>query len=126
MNVVFISGPYRSASGYVAGRQDAFGIASNVHRAMALALDVWRLGAVALCPHANTADLDGSAPDELWLAGDLELLRRCDAVIMTPDWETSSGARAEHTFAETHGLPIFYDLAALEGWLRQTPLPRTA
>lgn len=119
MRVVYVAGPFRSASSYCPGQQDSFGIHLNITRAMELALEVWRSGAVALCPHGNTAPFQGSAPDDVWLEGDLELLRRCDAVLMTPDWQRSSGAREEEKFARAHGVPVFYELAPLQAWLTE-------
>lgn len=117
VKVVYVAGPFRSVSAYMPGQQDAFGIQQNIMRAMELALEVWRAGAVALCPHGNTFCFQNAAPDGVWLAGDLELLRRCDAVIMTPDWRRSSGAREEERYARAHGVPVFYELDALRAWL---------
>lgn len=116
MKVIYIAGPFRASSQYASGQQDAWGIQCNVMAAMALALEVWRMGKVALCPHSNTMFFQNAAPDHVWLDGDLELLKRCDAVLMTPDWERSSGARAEHAFALKLGLPVFYDVEALRLW----------
>ena len=42
---------------------------------------------------------------------DLELLFRCDAILMTPDWERSSGARAERDFAIRNAIPVLYDVS---------------
>jgi hypothetical protein len=109
MRVVYVAGPFRGAS--------SWDIENNIRRAETLALEVWRAGAACLCPHTNTRFFQNAAPDHLWLDGDLELLRRCDAVLMTPDWERSSGARAEHDFAKTHGVEVFYDIEALKTWL---------
>jgi len=89
--VIYIAGPYRAATPWK--------ILQNIRQAQAVALQVWKLGAVALCPHANTALFDGEAADDIWLEGDLELLRRCDAIVLTEDFEQSSGARAEFAFA---------------------------
>ncbi len=47
-------------------------------------------------------------------AGDREILARCDAVLMTPDWARSVGATAEHEFALEHWV---YSLASLRDWL---------
>lgn len=69
----------------------------------------------ALCPHTNMRFFQNAAPDEVWLDGDLELLKRCDAVLMTDNWKQSSGARAEHDFALSLGLRIFYSLTELTG-----------
>lgn len=87
MTVVYIAGPFRGP--------DHWAIAENIRRAEQLALEVWKLGAVALCPHANTAHFHGALPDDVWLQGDMELIRRCDVVLLTPDWESSEGARRE-------------------------------
>lgn len=117
MKVIYVAGPFRRASTHMPGQQDSWGIQQNVMRAMELALEVWRSGAAAVCPHANTAPFEGSLPAETWLDGDIEVLSRCDGVIMTPDWESSAGARAEHDFARHHCIPIFYDVKALREWL---------
>lgn len=110
MKVIYVAGPFRSASEHMPGQQDCWGIQTNIMRAMALALDVWRLGAAAVCPHANTMFYQNAAPDHVWLDGDLAILGKCDAVLMTPDWQRSSGARAEWLFATNRGIPVLYTL----------------
>ena len=100
LKVVFISGPYHSST--------EWGVKQNIHAAEMAAMHVWQLGGVALCPHGNTAFFGGSCPDETWLAGDLELLRRCDAVYAMVDWRESKGATAEVELAESLGLPVFF------------------
>ena len=107
--VIYVAGPFRGS--------DAWAIEQNVRQAEALALEVWRSGGAAICPHANTRFFQGAAPDRVWLDGDLEILRRCDGVLMTPDWKRSEGAKAEHGVAHASGLPIFYTLDELRGWL---------
>jgi nucleoside 2-deoxyribosyltransferase len=117
MKVIYVAGPFRSASTHMPGQQDSWGIQCNVMRAMGLALEVWRLGHAALCPHANTMFYQNAAKDEVWLDGDLAILAKCDAILMTPDYERSSGARAEKVFAEQRGIPVFLTLDALKDWL---------
>lgn len=117
MKVVYVAGPFRCASTHMPGQQDSWGIQQNVMRAMSLGIEVWRAGAAALIPHANTMFFQNAAKDEVWLDGDLAMLAKCDAVIMTPDWERSTGARAEHEFAAERGIPIFYDIDRLRSWL---------
>ena len=108
MRVVFVSGPYRSDSEY--------GVHQNIQRAEQLALEVWRLGVACICPQKNTAYFGGVLPDSTWLGGDLELVRRSDAVIMIPGWEASTGARHERTLAESLGIPVFTDIEELRKW----------
>ena len=106
MKVVYVAGPFRG--------KDAWEVEQNIRRAEALALEVWRLGCAAICPHANTRFFDRALPDETFLKGDLEILRRCDAMILTEDWERSSGARAERQYAIDHNILVFYKIQDLK------------
>ena len=105
MKVVYIAGPFRAPT--------AWGIAENIRQAERLGLEVAKLGLMPLIPHANTAHFHGELPDEFFLDGTMELLRRSDAVMLLPDWERSSGARAEVAEAERIRIPVFKDLDAL-------------
>ncbi len=109
MPVVYVAGPFRGP--------DHWTIENNIRRAEALALDVWKLGAAAICPHSNTRFYQGAAPDDVWLEGDIAILAKCDALIVTPDWERSAGARCEVEFAKARKIPVHYSLAELEDWL---------
>ena len=108
MKVVYLAGPFRAAN--------SWDMEQNIRRAETLALEVWRAGMACICPHANTRFYQGAAPDEVWLNGDLELVRRCDAMLLTPDWIRSTGASAEKAFAEQNGIPVFTTLAELIAW----------
>lgn len=107
MKVCYVAGPYRSK----AGPHDFYGTLQNIRAAEAVAIDLWRMGIAALCPHKNTACFDGAVEgDEIWLEGALEMMKRCDIVVMTPGWRESSGARKEYEVAEERGIPIYeYD-----------------
>lgn len=99
MKVIYVAGPFRGPN--------AWEIECNIRRAETLALEIWRLGAVALCPHTNTRFFQGAAPDNVWLDGDLELLCRCDAIALVDGWENSSGARKEVKLARELNIPVF-------------------
>lgn len=103
--IVYVAGPFRGPHHYA--------IHENICRAEAVALTVWQSGFTAISPHLNTAHFQDAAPDEVWLNGDLEILRRCDAVLVVPNWEHSKGTRAEIEFAEAIDIPVFYALADL-------------
>lgn len=109
MKVIYVAGPYRA--------NDNWEIEQNIRRAEALSLEVWRMGCACICPHANTRFFQGAAPDKVWLDGDLEILKRCDAILLTPDWMLSSGAKAEYQFALDHGITIMYCLLDLNDYL---------
>jgi nucleoside 2-deoxyribosyltransferase len=108
MNVIYIAGPFRGKS--------AWDIEQNIRIAESLSLEVWSKGMAALCPHANTRFFQGSLPDQVWIDGDIELLSRCDAVLMTPWWGTSIGAKGERQWALEHDKPVFYSIEDLEKW----------
>lgn len=87
MKLAYVIGPYRA--------QNAWEREQNIRRAEEVALELWRLGFAVICPHTNTRFFDGAADDSIWLAGDLEILRRCDLAVVIPGWDKSRGSRAE-------------------------------
>jgi nucleoside 2-deoxyribosyltransferase len=99
VKVIYIAGKYRGPN--------AWAIEQNIRAAEEVAARVWAMGMVALCPHANSRHMDGVATDEVFLDGTMELLRRCDAVVLVPNWRDSAGARAEVEEADRLGLPVF-------------------
>jgi hypothetical protein len=84
-------------------------VLENIRAAEAAAIEVWRRGYVALCPHKNTAHFDGILPDDAWLQGDMTLLARCDCLVTVPGWELSEGARAEVDYARAVDMPIYHN-----------------
>ena len=99
MKVFYIAGPYRADT----PRK----ILENIRAAEAIAIEVWKSGNVALCPHLNSRLMDGVCNDSIFLEGAIELMKRCDAVVLVPSWEKSAGTRAEVKIAEEIGLPIY-------------------
>lgn len=109
MKLIYVAGPYRASTGW--------GVDQNIQRAREIGAQVAEAGGLPVVPHANTAHYDGIQNDTFWLDGTLELMRRCDAVLMSPTWEKSMGSRGEHAEAIKRGLPVFYELSALREWL---------
>jgi hypothetical protein len=107
--IVYIAGPFRGPN--------TFAIAENIRIAERRALEVWKLGGVALCPHLNTANFQGALPDHTWLEGDLVLLSACQALLTTYNWGQSEGARGEVEFAQKHGIPVFHSVLGLQLWM---------
>jgi len=101
MKLLFVAGPYRSNT--------IRGIVKNIRKAEKVALKYWRKGYVVICPHKNTSLLDGAATDEVWLNGGLEILKRCDGIVMMKGWEKSSGSIAELKLAKELKLEIIYE-----------------
>lgn len=114
MKVVYVAGPFRGPT--------PWDVELNIRLAEELALRVANAGAMPLCPHTMTRYFDKQCNDQFWLDGTLELLRRCDAVVLTHNWEQSTGARGEYDEAGSFNLPTFvdtFDDAALTAWIRQ-------
>lgn len=105
MKVVYVAGPFRAPTPW---EQE-----QNVRRAEEASLRVWKAGLVAICPHTQTRFFQNSAPDQYWLEGTLEMMRRCDAVLVLPGYEKSVGTLGEITEATLLGIPVFYNIDAL-------------
>jgi hypothetical protein len=86
-NVVFISGPYRGD------------VQSNIQKAKDVSIKLWQQGYIVICPHLNTANFDGLCSDQVWLDGDMEIMRRCDIVYFLKAWRESAGALKEYSEA---------------------------
>jgi len=100
--VVFLSGPYRSST--------ENGIYQNIQTAREYAVKLWKQDYAVICPHLNSAFMGGIVPDAVFLAGDLELLKRCDHICMLPRWMDSEGSRAEYDYAVENGIEeVFVD-----------------
>ena len=95
--VVFVSGPYRG------------NIEQNIANARMAAIRLWKAGYAVICPHMNSARMDGECPDDYFLEGDLEILKRCDIIYMLKNWEESEGASAELSLAKEIGLEVIYE-----------------
>jgi len=108
MKLVYIAGPYRGSCPWETDL--------NIQNARQSGAAIARIGYFPVVPHANTAHYDGVNTDTFWLAGTLELMRRCDVVVMTGAWEESRGSVAERKEAKTLGIPVYDSLVdALRG-----------
>jgi hypothetical protein len=99
--VAYLAGPYRSKDG-------PSGIYQNIHEARMVAIELWQQGFAVVCPHCNTAFFDGAAPDEVWLDGDIAILRKCDLLVAMPRYLESQGARAEVAAAQLANISVYY------------------
>lgn len=93
---------------YVAGPYGG-DIDRNIAQAREIAIALWERGHAAICPHLNTAhfEIDCRADYEDYLAGDFNMISRVDGLVMTPDWESSPGAKREKTYAESLGMGVW-------------------
>lgn len=114
--LIYVAGPFRGPTPIAVRR--------NIEAARDLGLRVAECGAYPMIPHTMTADFDKLLTDQFWLDGTLEMLKRCDAIILTHTWEKSSGARTEYDWARQHGMPSYVDVDPSQAHImgRQWPL----
>lgn len=107
----YIAGAYRART--------AWGIHANIVEAEAAAVDVADLGLFPVTPHKLGEHMDGRFPDEFWLAGTMELMRRCDLVyVYSPiDEYQSDGTKAEVAEARRLGKPVLVGYQALTDFM---------
>ena len=104
--VIYIAGPYRGE------------IDKNVALAERRAAHLARLGVTFVCPHSNGRPHDDlNLSEDYWIRMTMELMRRCDAVLVVGDWQGSSGTRGEIKEAYKMAKPVFFDVALLADWL---------
>lgn len=112
MFLVYIAGPYRGKT-----MQE---VELNIASAKQIAKIVARKGYMPVTPHLNTQGFEHIAPDlpdEFWLEGTLEILRRCDYVVLAPGWELSSGTRKEIEVAKSLSIPVIENVYNLEEYI---------
>ncbi len=102
MKIAYIAGKYRA--------ETVSEIVYNIRKAEFYAKKYWEGGYAVICPHMNSALLDGVVPDKAFLKGDKEIIKRLtphhDVMVMIPGWQQSSGAVGEHALAKKIGLNI--------------------
>jgi Domain of unknown function (DUF4406) len=115
--IVYIAGSISTnKSGQPSTKEDR---ADNVEAGRLAGIEVWKLGAVAIVPHLNSLTMweDGHVPGSDVYLGDLEILGRCDAMLVLPGWQKSRGVNYEVAWAKHKDIPIFGTLPELENWL---------
>jgi nucleoside 2-deoxyribosyltransferase len=105
MKVIYVAGPIRAKGSFWKREQ-------NIRAAEEVALQLWKMGFAVICPHTMCRYYDDMNPREagFYLRGDLELIKRSDAIMLLDDWEESEGSVDEHSFAIKEGMLIFYGL----------------
>jgi len=112
MKVVYVAGPFRAAND--------FEVDVNIRRAEEVGLEAAKLGCSVVIPHANTRNFHHHMPEPVMLDATLELMRRCDALILVEGWQDSQGTRDEMCEASFLGIPVFHTLFGLKNWLEGT------
>jgi nucleoside 2-deoxyribosyltransferase len=113
--LIYVAGPIRPK-----GNQTLEG---NLEQAKKIAYELWSKGYSVICPHANT-DLTDEIDWEMdWLKGDLEMLARCDAMVVCPDYKESVGTTKEILFAHDKKIPVYFYPDIPEIYATETKYP---
>ena len=108
MKLVYVAGRYRGWSPEATK--------ANIKNAQYHGILLCERGFMPVIPHCNTAGfelLTDAVDQDFWLDGTMELMRRCDYVLMVPGYNQSDGAIQEMIEAERLHLPIFYDARSI-------------
>ena len=111
IDLVYVAGPYSAPT--PAER------AANIEAAWTVGYQVASLGAYPVVPHMNTAHMDDLQDWQWWIDATLELMLRCNAVLMMEGWEASRGARGEEAAAKRFEIPVFYKIEDLADWIAE-------
>lgn len=108
MPLLYVAGPYRA--------ETREGVELNIQIAKGVGLLAAKKGWAPVIPHMNTAHLDAIAPslgDQFWLDATMELMVRCDAILLLPGWSRSSGTRAEYERAMSLSMDAYVSVDTL-------------
>lgn len=103
--VVYISGPLTAPTAEL--REP------NIRRVEDALVTLTGMGIAAINVHSAARTTFGTLTEDHWLAVDMRLLERCDAVFVVGPFERSKGTKLEIAYATGRGIPVFYDLDSL-------------
>lgn len=114
--LVYIAGPYRAEHPYQ--------IQQNINNAWNTGVEICKLGYYPVVPHLSTMHMEGLGTPEFFIEATLEVMRRCDAVLVCPNFEKSKGTLGEIKEANKLGIPVFYTILGLQEYFLKKELEK--
>ena len=105
MRTIYVSGPLSNC--IPEGYDQFHGRWQNELDASRIAQECIEKGWAVICPHKNTSGFYHIEYEKL-IETDLELVRRCDAILMFGKWQLSPGALREIELAQELGKDVFF------------------
>jgi hypothetical protein len=101
MKICYLIGPYRGAT--------VSDIHHNIQAAEQAAERLWLAGFAVICPHKNSAYMDGVVADEAFLAAGLEMINRCDFAVVFDYNPDSAGSMQEINYCQHIEKKLYWD-----------------
>lgn len=104
MKLVYIAGPYTAETNS--------GVMRNIQHAEEAGVYAINKGWFPVIPHKNTGGMERLAFSvktdyTFWLRGCVQIMLKCDAVMLMDRYEESPGAQAEKRIAQAAGIPVY-------------------
>jgi hypothetical protein len=103
MYTIYVAGPY--SSNWKLFKK--INILINIFKARKVAKKLWKCGYTVVCPHSNTAFFDNISY-EIFIEGYINILKKCDILIVLPNYKNSKGTIAEIITAKSNLIPQWY------------------
>jgi len=109
MKIIYVAGKYFGKT-----HSETY---TNIDIARREAAFIWSRGAVAICPHLNSAWMSGVCDERYFYEGYAELVKRCDALYACWNWIESKGSKLEIETAKELGIPVLYNRMELMNYI---------
>lgn len=96
----------------------------NIQKAKEMSLEIWSLGAGAICPHLNSYLFDyknqTTATWKDFLDADIKMIDGCDAIYMVNGWKNSKGAITEYEHAKKSHIKVITNKKDLKKFIQKS------
>lgn len=109
MRLIYISAPFSAGNNW--------DFEANVRKAEQVAKVIADNGGVPVSRHSLFKRFSGTITGSFWINAAVEVMKKCDAVVLLPGWNDSPGASYENTVARENGLQVFTTMAEVREFI---------